>query len=290
MASLFNAVALTLFPEMFPGPLGFSLAGKALEKGIWSLKTLNIRDFSTDKHATVDASPYGGGTGMVMKPDVIHAAVEAAKALFSPSPPEGEGPTSPSPSWGEGRGGGLPGKPSHKIPLPPTPNGFGGRGPNPPPQGGREQRIIYLTPRGAPLTQSLLEKLKNLDLIILCGRFEGVDQRVIEHHGMLEISLGDFVLSGGEIAALALLDGCVRLLPGVIGKEDAVATESFASGSEYAGLLEYPHYTRPPEWMGRQVPGVLLSGNHEQIRQWRLEQAKTITSARRPDLIAHKKE
>ena len=233
---LFSAVALTLFPDMFPGPLGLSLAGKALEKGIWSLKTLNIRDFSTDKHATVDDSPYGGGTGMVMKPDIIDAAIEGAKKIL--------------------------------------------------PQG----RVVYMTPRGVPLTQPLVEKLKNIDLIIVCGRFEGIDQRVIEHHDMLEISLGDYVLSGGEIPALALLDACVRLLPGVIGKADATVQESFTITSEYAGLLEYPHYTRPPVWMGRQVPDTLLSGNHEQIKTWRLEQAKSTTAARRPELIKDKKE
>jgi len=228
----FSAIALTLFPDMFPGPLGLSLAGKALEKNIWSLKAIDIRDFAHDKHNTVDASPFGGGTGMVMKPDVVDEAVEHAKTL-------------------------LPGA-----------------------------QIIYTTPRGVPMTQPLVENLKNRDLIILCGRFEGVDHRVVEHHDMLEVSLGDFVLSGGEIAALALLDACVRLLPGVIGKADAVVTESFTTTSEYAGLLEYPHYTRPSAWRDRPVPDVLLSGNHEQIKAWRLEQARQITEARRPDLWA----
>lgn len=231
MKPLFSAIALTLFPEMFPGPLGVSLAGKALEKGIWSLETMDIRSFAQDKHRTVDDSPYGGGTGMVMKPDVIDSAVEAAKAR-------------------------LPGA-----------------------------KIIYFTPRGTPLTQPLVEELKNQNLILLCGRFEGVDQRVIEHHDMLEVSLGDFVLSGGEIAALALLDACVRLLPGVIGKEDALTQESFALSSDSTRLLEYPHYTRPSLWKGRPVPEILLSGNHEQISAWRLEQAQDITAARRPDLL-----
>jgi len=232
----FSAIALTLFPEMFPGSLGHSLAGTALKKGLWSLEAINIRDFSTDRHRTVDDSPYGGGTGMVLKPDVVHAAIEAAKA---------------------------------KLPA---------------------AKLIYTSPRGAPFTQSLANSLKSHDLIILCGRFEGVDQRVIEHHDMLEVSLGDFVLSGGEIAALAMLDACVRLIPGVIGKDDAVAQESFGLSSDYAGLLEYTHYTRPPLWMGRSVPEVLLSGNHQQINAWRLEQAKWITQARRPDLIKAKKE
>ncbi len=234
---LFSAVVLTLFPEMFPSTLGHSLAGKALEKGIWSLQTLQIRDFATDKHKTVDAPSYGGGTGMVMKPDVIDAAVCHAKTL-------------------------LPKKPI----------------------------IIYPSPRGVPLTQELVEKLRNEQLIIVCGRFEGVDERVIEHHNMLEVSLGDFILSGGEIAALAILDACVRLLDGVIGNADALSQESFATTSEFARLLEYPHYTRPSFWNGKSVPEVLLSGNHAEISAWRLEQAKLVTRARRPDLLNTKKE
>ena len=229
---LFSAVILTLFPDMFPGPLGHSLAGTALKSGLWSLRAVNIRDFSTDKHRTVDASPYGGGTGMVLKPDVVAAAIDHAKTL-----------------------------------LP-------------------HARVLYTSPRGAPLTQALATQLKSEDIIILCGRFEGVDQRVIDHYGMQEISLGDFVLSGGEVAAMAILDACVRLLPGVISKDDAVTQESFGLSSEYAGLLEYPHYTRPPLWNGIAVPDILLSGNHAQINQWRLEQAKHITRLRRPDLIA----
>lgn len=230
-APLFSAIALTLFPDMFPGPLGQSLAGKALEKAIWSLEAIDIRDFALDKHSTVDDKPYGGGTGMVLKPDVVHAAIEHAKTRL----PAG--------------------------------------------------KVIYTSPRGVPITQKLVNKLKDQDLIIVCGRFEGLDQRVIDHHDMLEVSLGDFVLSGGEIAALALLDACVRLLPGVISKDTATDEESFASDSKYAGLLEYPHYTRPSLWNGRRVPDTLLSGNHEQINAWRLEQAKAVTAARRPDLI-----
>lgn len=234
---LFSAIVLTLFPEMFPGPLGQSLAGKALEKNIWSLKTLQIRDFATDKHKTVDDKPFGGGTGMVMKPDVIDLAIEHAKTLITEKP-----------------------------------------------------TIIYPSPRGVPLTQDLVEKLKNEQLIILCGRFEGVDQRVIDHHDMLEVSLGDFVLSGGEIVAMAIMDACVRLLPGVISKSSALSQESFASASEFARLLEYPHYTRPSFWNGKSVPEALLSGNHAEIEAWRLEQAKMVTRARRPDLIYKKKE
>lgn len=232
----FSAIALTLFPEMFPGPLGQSLAGTALKNGLWSLETMNIRDFAKDKHRTVDDSPYGGGTGMVLKPNVVDDAVEAAKAK-------------------------LPGA-----------------------------KIIYPSPRGTPFTQSLAHELKASDLIILCGRFEGVDQRVINHHNMQEISLGDFVLSGGEIPAMAILDAVIRLIPGVIGKEAATSQESFAIASDYARLLEYSHYTRPPLWKGHAVPEVLLSGNHAEIHTWRLAQAKKITQVRRPDLIEDKKE
>ena len=251
---LLSAIALTLVPEMFPGPLGVSLAGKALEKGIWSLEAINIRDFATDKHKTVDDSPFGGGAGMVMKPDVLDAAIEAAKLRL---PVTSEQMTV-----------------NHNMstahrPLP---------------------TIIYFSPRGIPITQSLINTLKNKNLIMLCGRFEGIDQRVIDHHDMLEVSLGDFILSGGEIAALAMLDAIVRLLPGVIGNDQAIHEESFAPDTNYAGLLEYPLYTRPSVWNGRQVPEILLSGNHEQISKWRLEQAKNITKARRPDLWEKSKE
>lgn len=230
---LLSIVALTLFPEMFPGPLGHSLAGTALKKGIWSLKTLDIRDFATDRHRTVDDSPYGGGTGMVMKPDVLGRALDEAR---------------------------------RQLP---------------------EARMIYFSPRGVSMTQPLISSLipQPSSLILLCGRFEGIDQRVIDHYGLLEVSLGDFVLSGGEIAALALLDAAVRLLPGVIGKEDAIAQESFGIHEDFGGLLEYPHYTRPPDWNGRIVPEVLLSGDHQKIEKWRLEQAKAITRARRPELV-----
>lgn len=229
----FSAIALTLFPEMFPGPLSHSLAGTALEKGLWSLESLNIRDFATDKHRTVDDSPYGGGVGMVMKPDVVDAAIEHAKQLFAPRP----------------------------------------------------STLIYTSPRGIPFNQKMAQEFSQQNLIILCGRFEGVDQRVIDHHKMLEISLGDFVLSGGEIAALAMLDACVRLIPGVIGKAEATQIESFSLSEESARLLEFPHYTRPPSWKGLDVPEVLLSGNHKNIETWRHEQAKKETETRRPDLM-----
>ncbi|TDQ82154.1 tRNA (guanine37-N(1)-) methyltransferase [Dongia mobilis] len=224
-ADTWTARILTLFPEMFPGPLGQSLAGKALEKGIWRLETMDIRGFATDRHRTVDDTPFGGGAGMVMRPDVVDAALEAATA------------------------DGL--KPA-----------------------------IYLTPRGRLLKQELVQELAaGPGLVVLCGRYEGLDERVIEARGLLEVSLGDFVLSGGEPAALALIDACVRLLPGVMGAEATLAEESFNTG-----LLEYPHYTRPAEWSGRSVPEVLMSGHHEKIRRWRQEQAEETTRLRRPDL------
>jgi tRNA (guanine37-N1)-methyltransferase len=217
---------LTIFPEMFPGPLGESLAGKASADGLWSLRTVNIRDFAQDRHATVDDSPFGGGPGMVMRPDVVHAALESV--ADAPGP------------------------------------------------------VIYLTPRGRPLDQAMVRGFaRGTGMTVLCGRYEGVDERVLEAHDVLEISLGDFVLSGGEPAAIALIDACVRLLPGVMGDEASLAEESFESG-----LLEYPHYTRPAEWLGRRVPEVLLSGHHEKIRAWRREQAERVTRERRPDLWA----
>jgi len=225
--STWTARVLTLFPEMFPGPLGHSLAGRALETGIWSLDVMDIRAFATDRHATVDDAPFGGGSSMVMRPDVVDAALKAAKAK-----------------------GDLP--------------------------------ALYLTPRGRVLDQERAEALaKGPGVLLLCGRFEGVDQRVLDAHEIEEVSLGDFVLSGGEPAAIALLDSCVRLLPGVVGNAQSVADDSFAQG-----LLEYPHYTRPQVWDGRAVPDVLVSGHHENVRAWRLAQAEDITRRRRPDLWA----
>jgi len=222
-----RATVLTIFPQMFPGPLAESLAGKALEAGIWALETMDIRDFARDKHRSVDDAPFGGGPGMVMRADVVDTAIEAATR-------RGAGP------------------------------------------------VVYLSPRGRLLTQAVVRELAARPAVtLLCGRFEGVDQRVLEARGVDEVSLGDFVLSGGEPAAIALIDAVVRLLPGVIGEPSALAEESFERG-----LLEYPHYTRPAEWQGRAVPEVLLSGHHERIRAWRLAQAEDATRTRRPDLWA----
>ena len=220
----FAVRVLTIFPEMFPGPVGRSLAGRALEDGLWSLETVDIRDFARDKHRSVDDTPFGGGAGMVMRPDVIGDALAAASDVEAP--------------------------------------------------------LIYLSPRGRLLDQARVRALASgPGMSLLCGRFEGVDERVLEAHEIEEVSLGDFVLSGGEPAAIALIDACVRLLPGVIGQADSLAEESFADG-----LLEYPHYTRPREWRGRRVPDVLLSGHHERVREWRLAEAERSTRERRPDL------
>jgi tRNA (guanine37-N1)-methyltransferase len=220
-----RASVLTLFPEMFPGPLGYSLAGKALENRIWSLETIQIRDFAMDRHHSVDDTPFGGGAGMVLRPDVIDAAVEQV----------------------------IDARP-----------------------------ILCLTPRGRQFVQADAVRLASADgIVLLCGRYEGIDQRVIETRDMEEVSLGDYVLSGGEPAALVLLDAIVRLLPGVMGAADSAAEESF---SQF--LLEYPHYTRPAEWHGRRVPDVLLSGHHGAVAAWRRQQSEQITQQRRPDLWA----
>jgi tRNA (guanine37-N1)-methyltransferase len=218
-----TATVLTIFPEMFPGPLAHSLAGKALAERIWQIETVDIRDFAQDRHRTVDDAPFGGGPGMVMRPDVIDRALNETPAA---------GPT------------------------------------------------ICLSPRGLRLDQARVAALaEGPGVRLLCGRFEGIDQRVIDAHRIEEMSLGDFVLSGGEPAAIALLDAVIRLLPGVIGDAATLAEESFCQG-----LLEYPHYTRPQEWQGRAVPEVLLSGHHENIRRWRMAEAERVTRERRPDL------
>ncbi len=221
-----HATVLTLFPEVFPGALAVSLAGQALSAGIWSLNTIQIRDFGTGRHARVDDSPAGGGPGMVMRADVLATAVDHARA----------------------RSPGL--------------------------------SAIYLSPRGERLTQAIARDLAaGPGLLLLAGRFEGIDQRVIDGRGLREISIGDYVLSGGELAAMVLIDACVRLLPGVLGAEASLDDESFENG-----LLEYPQYTRPRDWEGRAIPDVLLSGDHKKIAEWRRAEAERITIQRRPDL------
>lgn len=218
-----RAAVLTLFPEMFPGPLAHSLAGRALQSGIWSLQPVNIRDFATDRHRTVDDTPFGGGAGMVLRPDVVDAAIASVAD---------------------------------------------------------DRPLVFLTPRGRPLTQGDVRRYAAASgIILLCGRYEGVDQRVVDARRMEEISIGDYVLSGGELAALVLLDATVRLLPGVMGAADSAADESFSHR-----LLEYPHYTRPAEWQGRRVPDVLLSGHHAAVAAWRQAEAERVTRERRPDL------
>jgi tRNA (guanine37-N1)-methyltransferase len=220
-----RATVVSLFPEMFPGPLGASLAGRALAAGRWTLAAEDIRAHATDRHRTVDDTPFGGGAGMVMRPDIVDAALAAV---------------------------------------------------------GDDRPALCLTPRGRPLTQATVRRLATgPGVVLLCGRYEGIDQRVIEARGLDEVSIGDYVLSGGEVAALVLLDACVRLLPGVMGAAASAEEESFS-----AALLEYPHYTRPAEWNGRPVPAVLLSGNHAAIAVWRRAEAERVTRERRPDLWA----
>ncbi|WP_340116072.1 tRNA (guanosine(37)-N1)-methyltransferase TrmD [Pelagibius sp. 7325] len=240
---------LTIFPEMFPGPLGLSLAGKALERGLWALDVLDIRDFARDKHRSVDDTPFGGGAGMVMRPDVVDTALAAAAQRWQQEPAQGLARESAGDQAGD-------------VP------------------------VIYLSPRGRLLTQDLVRDLAAAPgVTLLCGRYEGVDQRVLEARGVLEVSVGDYILSGGEPAALVLMDAVVRLLPGVMGNEVSSGEESFGAEG-FEGLLEYPLYTRPAEWQGRTVPEVLTSGHHEKVRQWRRAQAEEITRTRRPDLWA----
>lgn len=227
-----RASILTLFPEMFPGPLGLSLAGQALRAGLWSVTTHQIRDHGIGRHRAVDDTPAGGGAGMVMRADVIAAAIDAARA---------------------GDGGDLP--------------------------------LIYATPRGEPFTQAIAHELADgPGVMLLAGRFEGVDQRVIEARDMREISIGDYILSGGELPALVLLDACIRLLPDVVGSADSLTHESFEKD-----LLEYPLYTRPREWEGRAIPDVLLSGDHKKIAEWQQAESRRITEMRRPDLLRRQK-
>jgi tRNA (guanine37-N1)-methyltransferase len=226
MSNSWSATVLTLFPDMFPGPLGHSLLGKARDKNLWSLEVRDIRDHGIGKHRSVDDTPAGGGPGMVMRADVAAAAIDAAHPAGDPRP------------------------------------------------------LIYLSPRGTPLTQARVRTLaEGPGAVLLCGRFEGLDQRAIEARSLEEISLGDFVLAGGEIAAMALIEAVVRLIPGVLGDHASTGEESFA-----AGLLEYPHYTRPQAFEGRAIPDMLTGGNHSEISRWRQGEAEKLTKLRRPDL------
>jgi tRNA (guanine37-N1)-methyltransferase len=224
----FAATILTLYPDMFPGPLGMSMAGRGLEDGVWSLDVRNIRDSATDRHSSVDDTPAGGGPGMVLKPDVLARAIDAAS-----------------------------------------------------PDGDTRPRLL-MSPRGKPLTQERVRELAAGDgVIVVCGRFEGVDERVIEARNLEEVSIGDYILSGGEPAAHVVLDAIVRLLPGIMGNDASGSEESFETG-----LLEHPQYTRPREWEGREIPSVLLSGDHAAIARWKRKMAEELTRARRPDLLA----
>ena len=222
---MWRATIVTIFPEMFPGPLGFSLAGKGLQDGAWALDAVDIRAHATDKHRSVDDTPAGGGPGMVMRADVAAQAIEATE---------------------------------------------------------NERPRLLMSPRGRPLTQARVEALAGgAGVVVVCGRFEGVDERLIEARGLEEVSLGDYVLAGGELAAMVLIDACVRLLPGIMGRAESAHEESFADG-----LLEYPQYTRPQVWEGRAIPEVLLSGDHAKVAAFRRAEAERLTAARRPDLWA----
>lgn len=230
--SNFHVTILTTFPEMFPSTLGYSLAGSALKEGLWSYDVINIRDFGVTRHKNVDDEPYGGGTGLVMRADVLSKAIDHALEKYPDS------------------------------------------------------IIYYMSPRGILLKQSVIcEIVSKKSIIIICGRFEGIDERVIEEYNVLEISLGDFILSGGEIAAIALMDACIRLIPGVLVNQVTLIEESFSDIHQEGLLLEYPLYTRPSKWKSRLVPEVLLSGNHSKIKKWRKEESIRVTTERRPDLL-----
>lgn len=239
MSNSLKVKILTLFPELFPGPLDLSITGRALRNNIWSLEVIDIRKFAKDKHHTVDGTIIGGGVGMVLRPDILADAIEFAKTKAD------------------------------------------------------NFEIIYMSPRGERLTQRLSEEFakKNKNMIVICGRFEGIDQRIIEYYDIKEISIGDYVLTGGEIAAYAFLDSCIRLLPGTLSDDSVFAEESFGgklaneeSKNRYHHLLEYPQYTKPISWKGKDVPDILLSGHHENIKKWKLQQAEECTKRRRPDL------
>ena len=229
LARVWKAQVITLLPDAFPGLLGHSLTGRALQEGLWQLETIALRDFGEGKHRNVDDTPAGGGAGMVLRPDVMAAAIDHARSRIEPAAP-----------------------------------------------------LIYLSPRGKPFTQAMAQGLsKGAGMTLICGRFEGLDQRVIDHYRVFEVSLGDFVLTGGEIAAQAMIDATVRLLPGVLGNEASTEEESFSDG-----LLEHPQYTRPATWRDMEIPPVLMSGHHGEIAKWRRAQSEELTRTRRPDLWA----
>ncbi len=228
---MWQATVFTLYPELFPGPLDASVLGRARGEGLWSLETVNIRDFSDNPYGSVDETPAGGGAGLVMRADILAAAIDSV------------------------------------------------------PRNGRP--LVYLSPRGRPFTQARARELANgQGLVALCGRFEGVDERLIEARGLEEVSIGDFVLAGGEVAAMALIEACVRLIPGAVGSPLSLGEESFGATGDDIALLEYPQYTRPRLFEGLDIPAVLLSGDHQKIADWRRKQAEAITRARRPDLLA----
>ncbi len=262
----FAATILTLYPEMFPGPLGLSLAGRALERGDWSCEAVQIRDFATDRHRTVDDTPAGGGAGMVLKADVLARALDS---VILPELARGGGPRPK---------GGVEGSSSSSGVLPIHHPADG-----PPPRGklGEDRPILAMTPRGTPITQDRIRQIASgPGVTLICGRFEGFDERFFEARPQIEqVSLADIVLSGGEPAALAILDACIRLLPGVMGAPSSGHEESFEDG-----LLEYPQYTRPQEWEGRTIPEVLRSGDHAKIAAWRKARSVDDTRLRRPDL------
>jgi tRNA (guanine37-N1)-methyltransferase len=230
---MFNVQILTIFPELFPGPLGISVIGRGLEKKLWTLRVNNIRDFASDKHKSIDDYPAGGGAGMVFRPDILGKSIEAAQQNF----------------------------------------------------GKEKSKVIYLSPRGRLFSQKIAkELLDSKNIIFICGRFEGIDQRVLDHYEVEELSIGNYILSGGETAAFAVIDSCVRLIPGVLGKDVSNQEESFGLNTDYENLVEYDQYTKPSNWKGLQIPEILLGGNHKEIKKWRLENAKSRTDKRYSNL------
>jgi len=269
---MINFKVLTIFPELFPGPLGISVTGSALQKNLWQIEAINIRDYAKDERGTVDNAPYGGGAGMLFKADVVAGAIESALTSF-----EKGGDIAQRAMTEDLRGS--------SINHPSTPQGdatlfFK--------EGYKKTKIIYLSPRGKKFTQKKAQELaKESEIILLCGRYEGVDQRVLDEFEIEEISIGDYVLSGGEMAAYVVIDAILRNVDGVLGADESLSEESFGSkeNSEFENLLEYPHYTRPQEWRGREVPQILTSGHHKNIQAWRKEMAIEVTKRNRPDLF-----